>query len=109
MSQPRSRILIGLCLVVAATLVGGALGEKLPAGADRDMPSLDEYADILTTLSDWAPEAVAPDNPETLAKHEQALAAKPNPDWEAKTVGKSALRWCSPRYIRDSAMARGSR
>ena len=61
MSQPRSRILIGLCLVVAATLVGGALGEKLPAGADRDMPSLDEYADILTTLSDWAPEAVPAD------------------------------------------------
>ena len=61
MSQPRSRILIGLCLLVAATLVGGALGEKLPAGADRDMPSLDEYADILTTLSDWAPEAVPPD------------------------------------------------
>ena len=54
MSQPRSRILIGLCLLVAATLVGGALGEKLPAGVDRDMPSLDEYADILTTISDWA-------------------------------------------------------
>ena len=60
MSQPRSRILIGLCLVVAATLVGGALGEKLPAGADRDTPSLDEYADILTTLSDWAPEPSRP-------------------------------------------------
>jgi carboxyl-terminal processing protease len=61
LSQPRSRILIGLCLLVAATLVGGALGEKLPAGADRDTPSLDEYADILTTLSDWAPEPVSPD------------------------------------------------
>jgi carboxyl-terminal processing protease len=61
LSQPRSRILIGLCLLVAATLVGGALGEKLPAGADRDTPSLDEYADILTTLSDWAPEPIAPD------------------------------------------------
>ncbi len=61
MSQPRSRILIGICLLVAATLVGGALGEKLPAAADRDMPSLDEYADILTTLSDWAPEPVSPE------------------------------------------------
>ncbi len=61
MSQPRSRILIGVCLVVAATLVGGALGEKLPAAGGRDMPSLDEYADILTTLSDWAPEPVSPD------------------------------------------------
>ena len=54
-------VLSTLGVVVAATLVGGALGEKLPAGADRDMPSLDEYADILTTLSDWAPEAVPPD------------------------------------------------
>jgi carboxyl-terminal processing protease len=61
LSQPRSRILIGLCLLVAATLVGGALGEKLPAGADREAPSLDEYADILTTLSDWAPEPLPPD------------------------------------------------
>jgi carboxyl-terminal processing protease len=61
LSQPRSRILIGICLLVAATLVGGALGEKLPAAADRDMPSLDEYADILTTLSDWAPEPVSPE------------------------------------------------
>jgi carboxyl-terminal processing protease len=61
LSQPRSRILTGICLLVAATLVGGALGEKLPAAADRDMPSLDEYADILTTLSDWAPEPVSPE------------------------------------------------
>ncbi len=61
MSQPRSRILIALCLIVAATLVGGALGEKLPAGADREAPPLDEYADILTTISDWAPEPVSPD------------------------------------------------
>jgi len=61
LSQPRSQILIGICLLVAATLVGGALGEKLPAAADRDMPSLDEYADILTTLSDWAPEPVSPE------------------------------------------------
>ena len=61
MSQPRSRILIGVCLLVAATLVGGAVGEKLPAGRDREVPSLDEYADILTTLSEWAPEPVSPE------------------------------------------------
>ena len=61
MSQPRSRILIGLCLLVAATLVGGALGEKLPAAPDRETPPLDEYADILTTLSDWAPEPIPAD------------------------------------------------
>ena len=28
---------------------------------ERETPSLDEYADILTTLSDWAPEPIAPD------------------------------------------------
>jgi carboxyl-terminal processing protease len=61
LSQPRSRFLIALCLLVAATLVGGALGEKLPGPADRDTPPLDEYADILTTISDWAPEPVSPD------------------------------------------------
>ncbi|HKA36352.1 MAG TPA: S41 family peptidase, partial [Thermoanaerobaculia bacterium] len=60
MSQPRSRILLVLSLLAAATLVGGALGEKLPA-SERETPSLDEYADILTTLSDWAPEAVSPE------------------------------------------------
>ena len=70
MSQPRSRILIGLCLLVAATLVGGALGEKLPAAADRDTPSLDEYADILTTLSDWAPEPVSPDKIVYASRHD---------------------------------------
>jgi carboxyl-terminal processing protease len=59
LSQPRFRILIGLSLLVGATLVGGAFGEKLPS--ERETPSLDEYADILTTLSDWAPEAVSPD------------------------------------------------
>jgi len=61
LSQPRSRFLIALCLLVAATLVGGALGEKLPATPERDTPPLDEYADILTTISDWAPEPVSPD------------------------------------------------
>ena len=30
------------------------------ASPERDTPSLDEYADILTTLSDWAPEPIAP-------------------------------------------------
>jgi carboxyl-terminal processing protease len=61
LSQPRSRILIALCLIVAATLVGGALGERLPSASDRETPPLDEYADILTTISDWAPEPVSPD------------------------------------------------
>lgn len=61
LSQPRSRILIAVVLVAAATLVGGAVGGRLLAAPERDTPSLDEYADILTTLSDWAPEPVPPE------------------------------------------------
>jgi len=59
-TNPRSRFLTALALLAAATLVGGAVGGKVGAG-DRDNPSLDEYADILTTLSEWAPEPVAPE------------------------------------------------
>jgi carboxyl-terminal processing protease len=60
-SQPRSRILIAVALVAAATLVGGTVGSRLLASPERDTPSLDEYADILTTLADWAPEAIPPE------------------------------------------------
>jgi carboxyl-terminal processing protease len=59
-TNPRSRFLTALALLAAATLVGGAVGGKVGSG-ERDNPSLDEYADILTTLSDWAPEPVAPE------------------------------------------------
>src|SRR5262249_21897866 len=59
-TKPLSRVLTVLALLAAATLVGGAVGGKV-ASADKDIPSLDEYADILTTLSEWAPEAVAPE------------------------------------------------
>lgn len=62
MSQlPRLRLFTGLALLAAATLLGGALGSRLLASPERGNPSLDEYADILTTLSEWAPEAVAPE------------------------------------------------
>ncbi|MBC8646715.1 MAG: S41 family peptidase [Thermoanaerobaculia bacterium] len=61
MSKPRFRIFLALSLLVAATIAGGALGERLFASPDRDMPSLDEYADILTTLGEWAPEAMPPE------------------------------------------------
>ncbi len=61
MSQPRFRILFALLLLAAATLAGGALGAKLLASPERDTPSLDEYADILTTLQEWAPEPIAPE------------------------------------------------
>ncbi len=61
MSQPRSRLLVSVGLLGAATLLGGALGGKLFASPEREVPPLDEYADILTTLGEWSPEAVAPE------------------------------------------------
>jgi carboxyl-terminal processing protease len=59
--EPRSRALIALSLLIVATLAGGALGERLLASPEKEAPSLDEYADILTTLSEWSPEAVSPE------------------------------------------------
>jgi carboxyl-terminal processing protease len=61
LTKPRSRLLTVVVLLAAATLVGGAVGGKVVSSADKDNPSLDEYADILTTLSEWAPEPVAPE------------------------------------------------
>lgn len=61
MSSHRSRWLVALALVAGATLAGGTFAGKLSASPEKDTPSLDEYADILTTLSDWAPEPIAPD------------------------------------------------
>jgi carboxyl-terminal processing protease len=61
LSRPRSRILVAVALLAGATLIGGAFAGKLHATPERDAPSLDEYADILTTLSDWAPEAIPPE------------------------------------------------
>lgn len=57
----RSRLVIALAVLAAATLAGGAVGSRVFASPDRESPSLDEYADILTTLSEWAPEAIAPE------------------------------------------------
>jgi carboxyl-terminal processing protease len=61
LSQPKSRLLLALALVAGATLAGGLFAGKLAASPERDTPPLDEYADILTTLSDWAPESLPPD------------------------------------------------
>ncbi len=61
MSQPRARFLIALSLLALATLLGGTLGSKLLAVPERELPNLDEYADILTTLGEWAPEPVPPE------------------------------------------------
>jgi carboxyl-terminal processing protease len=56
-----SRLFVAIALIAAATLLGGAVGGKLFAAPDRDVPPLDEYADILTALGDWAPEPIAPE------------------------------------------------
>src|SRR6185436_9505800 len=48
-------------LVAGATVAGGAFAGRLSASPEREVPSLDEYADILTTLSDWSPEPIGPD------------------------------------------------
>ena len=61
MSRPRPRFLLALTILAVATLLGGTLGSKLLAVPEREQPNLDEYADILTTLSEWAPEAVPPE------------------------------------------------
>jgi carboxyl-terminal processing protease len=61
LSPQKSRWFVALALLAGATLLGGVFAGKLSASPERDTPSLDEYADILTTLSDWAPEPVAPD------------------------------------------------
>jgi carboxyl-terminal processing protease len=61
LSQHKSRFLVALALVAGATVAGGAFAGKLNASPERETPSLDEYADILTTLSEWAPEPIAPD------------------------------------------------
>jgi carboxyl-terminal processing protease len=61
LSLPKSRFLLALALIGGATLAGGVFAGKLHATPEREAPSLDEYADILTTLSDWAPEPIAAD------------------------------------------------
>jgi carboxyl-terminal processing protease len=61
LSRPKSRFLFALALIAGATLAGGIFAKKLHATPEREAPSLNEYADILTTLSDWAPEPIAPD------------------------------------------------
>ncbi len=60
MAKPQVRWFTALALLAAATLVGGAVGGK-GASSDKDHPSLDEYADILTTLSEWSPEPLPPE------------------------------------------------
>jgi carboxyl-terminal processing protease len=54
-------LFFALALLAGATVAGGLFAGRLNASPERETPSLDEYADILTTLSDWAPEPVAPD------------------------------------------------
>jgi carboxyl-terminal processing protease len=60
-SPTRSRFFIAVLLLAVSTLAGGAFAALLFASPERETPPLDEYADILTTLSDWAPETVPPE------------------------------------------------
>jgi len=57
----RYRFLFAVVLLAASTLVGGAFAAILFASPERETPPLDEYADILTTLTEWSPQAVAPE------------------------------------------------
>ena len=61
MSSTRSRFYVAAALIAVCTLAGGAFATLLFAAPDRENPPLDEYADILTTLSEWAPQPVAPE------------------------------------------------
>ena len=61
MSSSRSRLYIAVALLAACTLAGGAFATLLFASPERESPPLDEYADILTTLSEWSPQPVAPE------------------------------------------------
>ena len=61
MSPIRSRFSIAVLLLVVSTLAGGLFATLLFASPEREAPPLDEYADILSTLSEWSPETVAPE------------------------------------------------
>ena len=61
MSQTRSRFFIAVLLLAVSTLAGGAFAAILFASPEREAPPLDEYADILTTLSEWSPQPIPPE------------------------------------------------
>jgi carboxyl-terminal processing protease len=60
-SSIRSRFFIAVLLLAASTLAGGTFAAILFASPEREAPPLDEYADILTTLSEWSPQPIAPE------------------------------------------------
>jgi carboxyl-terminal processing protease len=60
-SQTRSRFFIAVLLVAVSTLAGGTFAAIVFASPEREAPPLDEYADILTTLSEWSPQPIAPE------------------------------------------------
>lgn len=61
MSPTRSRFFFAVLILAASTLAGGAFAALLFASPPREAPPLDEYADILTTLSEWSPQPIAPE------------------------------------------------
>jgi carboxyl-terminal processing protease len=60
-SQTRSRFFVAVLLLAVSTLAGGAFAAIVFASPEREAPPLDEYADILTTLSEWSPQPIAPE------------------------------------------------
>jgi carboxyl-terminal processing protease len=60
-SQTRSRFFVAVLLLAVSTLAGGAFAAILFASPERETPALDEYADILTTLSEWSPQPIPPE------------------------------------------------
>ncbi|HSD72893.1 MAG TPA: S41 family peptidase [Thermoanaerobaculia bacterium] len=57
----RSRFSLAVLLLAVSTLVGGAFAAFVFASPERESPPLDEYADILTTLTEWSPQPIAPE------------------------------------------------
>jgi carboxyl-terminal processing protease len=57
----RSRFFTAVLLLAVSTLAGGAFAAILFASPERETPPLDEYADILTTLSEWSPQPIPPE------------------------------------------------
>lgn len=57
----RSRFSIAVLLLAVSTLAGGAFAAIVFASPERESPPLDEYADILTTLTEWSPQPIGPE------------------------------------------------
>jgi len=57
----RKTLLIFGGIVAGATLLGGAGGSRMNAAPEGAVPSLSEYAELITAAGDWSAEKTAPD------------------------------------------------